>query len=254
MLGSFLNVCIYRIPRNESIATPPSHCPRCGKRVRPYDNIPVMSYVLLGGRCRDCRKPISIRYPLVEALVGALFVSSYARFGPSWELLKALVFVCLLVLITFIDVDHQIIPFRLSVPGLVLGLASLLLPESPVSLLDGFIGMLIGGAFVVFAWLLWRYVLAGAFRRFGVDQKEGMGWGDFPFAAMLGAFIGWRSMIVALFVAVLTGVVFGLALRASGRSGRGQPMPFGPFLAIGGLAGLFFGHQLFNLYIRLVIG
>lgn len=253
-LGSFFNVCIWRIPRGESIVTPPSHCPRCGKRVRGYDNIPVLSYFILGGRCRDCRRRISLRYPAVEALVGLLFVASYARFGLEWALARALVFVCFLVLVTFIDLDHQIIPFKLSLPGLVLGLAASFLPDSTLGLAGATIGAAAGAAFVIFAILLWRYLLAGVFRKFGVNQKEGMGWGDMPLAAMIGAFVGWQSLLVALFFAVLAGIVVGLVQRARGKASKGQPMPFGPFLALGGLVGLFFGTDLFNLYIRVVLG
>ncbi len=253
-LGSFLNVCIHRIPRGESVITPPSHCPRCGKRIRPYDNIPLLSYVLLGGRCRDCRARISIRYPLVEALVGILFVASYARFGLDWALVRALLLIVFLVLIAFIDLDCQIIPFRVSIPGLALGLASPLLPGSQVSLANAVTGAAVGAVFVAGSWLLWRFVLAGAFRKVGVNQKEGMGWGDLPLAAMIGAFVGWQSTVVALFCAVLSGVIVGLLLRAAGRTGRGQPMPFGPFLAFGGLVALFFGSVLFDLYIRAVLG
>lgn len=254
VLGSFFNVCIHRIPRGESVASPPSRCPNCGRRIRGYDNIPILSYLLLRGRCRDCGKRISARYPAVEALAGLLFVAAYARFGLDWVLVKALVFVSFLIIIAFIDLDHQIIPFRLSVPGLVLGLASPLLPASATSFSGAAAGAALGAGFVLFAWLLWRYVLAGAFRRFGVDQKEGMGWGDLPLAAMIGAFLGWRSLVVALFAAMFLGVVIGLALRARGKAGRGQPMPFGPFLALGALVGLFFGSDLFSLYIRTVLG
>ncbi len=254
VLGSFLNVCIWRIPRGESVVTPPSHCPKCGRRIRGYDNIPVLSYIILGGRCRDCGRRISLRYPVVEALVGLLFVASYLRFGLDWTLLRALVFVCLLVVMAFIDLDHQIIPFQISVPGVILGLGGSFLPGSEITIAEALLGAGMGAAFVFFAIALWRYVLAGVFRRFGIDQKEGMGFGDLPLAAMIGAFVGWRSLLVALFCAVLSGIVAGLVQRARGKATKGQPMPFGPFLALGGVVGLFFGSDLFSLYISAVLG
>lgn len=250
VFGSFLNVCIYRLPRGESILWPPSHCPRCRKRIRPYDNIPVLSYVLLRARCRDCGKPISLRYPMVEALTGLLFVAALARFGLQWLTLKAVILVCLLILTTFIDIDLQIIPFRLSVPGLALGLAGGLLP--PPTFREALLGAAAGAGFIGLAWLLWRYALAPIFRGLGIDQKEGMGGGDLPYAAMIGAFIGIRNMSVALFTAVALGVVIGLAARAAGRNKAGQPIPFGPFLALGGLVGLFWGSAIFDWYVRFV--
>ena len=253
LLGSFFNVCIHRIPRGESIVTPPSHCPRCRKRIRAYDNVPVLSYILLRGRCRFCRKPISWRYPAIEAVTGLLFIAVYARFGYGWMTPRGLVFVSLLVVLAMIDLEHQVLPFRLSVPGFVLGLASAPLLGGP-ALADAFMGAAAGAAFVGASWLLWRYVLRGIFRRMGVDQKEGMGGGDLPFAAMIGSFLGLQSTVVAVFAAVVAGVVGGMAMRFAGRSGRGQHIAFGPFLAIGALVGLFTGPAIAAWYLRLVLG
>lgn len=250
-LGSFLNVCIHRIPRRESIVNPPSHCPHCKRPIRYYDNIPVLSYLILGGRCRDCRRRISPRYVAVEALTAALCLAVYARFGLSWATVQGLAFVCLLIVIAAIDLEHQVIPFRLSVSGLLLALAWSLLP--PLRLRDALLGAVIGAAFVAAAWALWRYLLAGAFRRFGVEQREGMGGGDLPFAAMIGGFLGARSLAVALFAAVGVGVIVGVVLRVSGKTQRGQPVPFGPFLALGGLLGLFFGPLVWDWYLSQVL-
>jgi leader peptidase (prepilin peptidase)/N-methyltransferase len=249
--GSFLNVVIWRLPRGQSLAHPPSHCPRCRKPIAAWDNVPVLSWVLLGGRCRNCRKKISVRYPLVEAATGALFVAAYARFGYAWPTAKAWVFVCLLVATAFIDLDLQIIPFRLSIPGVGLGLAGAFLPPRMVP--DAFIAAAAGAGFILFAWGLWRYVLAGVFRRFGIDQKEGMGGGDVPYAAMIGAFLGLRSLAVGLFAAVAFGVIIGLIARSAGRNKAGQPIPFGPFLALGALFGLFFGEQVFAWYLGFLL-
>jgi leader peptidase (prepilin peptidase)/N-methyltransferase len=255
VFGSFFNVVIWRVPLHKSIASPPSHCPRCRKPIRPYDNIPVLSWLILRGRCRDCGKPISVRYPLIEALTGLLFVAAYARFGFSLLTVKALVLISLLIMTAFIDLDHQVIPFSLSIPGLLLGLGFALLPQSPIAnrhspLAGALAGAAVGAGFILFAILLWRYVLAGVFRRFGVDQKEGMGFGDLPYAAMIGAFVGLKGLTVALAAAVVFGVIIGLIARSAGRNKRGQPIPFGPFLALGALAGLFFGPQLFDIYAR----
>ena len=249
VFGSFFNVVIWRVPLHKSIATPPSFCPRCKKPIRPYDNIPVLSWVLLRGRCRDCGKPISARYPLIEALTGLLFVAAYARFGYSLLTVKAIVFISLLVITAFIDIDHQIIPFSFSVTGIVLGIAGAVVapPPGPIR---SVIAALVGAGFVLFAMLLWRYVLARVFRNLGVDQKEGMGFGDLPYAAMIGGFVGLKGLAVALAAAVVFGVVIGLIARSAGRNKRGQPIPFGPFLALGALIGLFFGTQLFNIYAR----
>jgi leader peptidase (prepilin peptidase)/N-methyltransferase len=252
VFGSFFNVCIWRIPRGMSVNSPPSHCPRCRKPIRFHDNVPVLSWLLLRGRCRDCGQPISTRYPLVELLTGLLFLGAYLRFQGDWPaVVKAAVFLSLLVVMAFIDLDLQVIPFKLSIPGFVLGLVGSLLARPGPG--DALLGAALGAAFVLVAWLLWRFVLAGAFRRHGVNQKEGMGWGDLPFAAMIGAFIGLRATVVALFVAVVLGVIVGLSARAAGRMRKGQAVAFGPFLALGGAIGLFIGRALFDWYVGLML-
>jgi leader peptidase (prepilin peptidase)/N-methyltransferase len=249
VFGSFFNVCIWRIPLHQSIDKPPSHCPRCKKPIRAYDNIPVLSWLILRGRCRDCGKPISIRYPLVEAMTGLLFVAAYARFGAGLEALKAVVFVSLLIITAFIDLDHKIIPFSLSIPGLLLGITGGLL--APPRLSSALLGAAAGAAFVAAAWMLWRFV--PLFRRlFGIEQKDAMGGGDLPYAAMMGAFLGPKALVIAIAAAVIFGIIIGYTLRALGRGKRGQEVPFGPFLALGSLVGLFFGHQLFAAYLRFV--
>jgi leader peptidase (prepilin peptidase)/N-methyltransferase len=249
VFGSFFNVVIWRVPLHKSISSPPSHCPRCKQPIRPYDNIPVLSWLLLRGRCRDCGQPISSRYPLVEALTGLLFVAAYARFGFGLLTLKALVFISLLIVTAFIDLDHQILPFGFSVTGLVVGLLGGIVAPPP-HVVRALAAAAVGAAFILFAILLWRYVLAGVFRRFGVDRKEGMGFGDLPYAAMIGSFVGLRGLVVALAASVVFGVVVGLIARSAGRNRAGQPIPFGPFLALGALVGLFFGPQLFDIYAR----
>lgn len=253
VLGSFFNVCIWRIPRGESIGHPPSHCPRCGKPIRFYDNIPVLSYLILRGRCRDCGKPISIRYPLIESLTALLFIFAYARFGLDWTLLRGLVFISFLIVLAGIDLEHKIVPSRLSVAGIIIGLLTAILPGFRFPLLLAFWGGVLGAGFILIAWALWRFILAAPFRRFGVKQKEGMGWGDLPFATMLGVFIGPKGMGVGLASAVVVGVILGVIARVLGKTKAGQEIPFGPFLALGGLVGLFWGETLFALYIRTVL-
>lgn len=254
VFGSFFNVCIWRIPRGESIGYPPSHCPRCGKPIRFYDNIPVLSFLILGGRCRDCRKPISLRYPLVEFLSGVLFFLAYRHFGFNLALLRALVFIGFIVVLSGIDIDHKILPFRISLAGLLFGLVSAFIPGFGFSGIQALSGGVLGAGFVVFAWALWRFVLARPFRTFGVQRTEGMGWGDLPFAALIGVFIGPRGTAVALACAVVTGVLVGVISRLLGKTRAGAEVPFGPFLGLGGLVGLFWGDSLFNLYLRAVTG
>lgn len=253
VVGSFLNVCIWRIPRGESISYPPSHCPYCRRRIRPFDNIPILSYLILRGQCRDCHKPISIRYPLIEGLTALLFVLAYARFGFNWPVLRALFFIGFLVVLAVIDFDHQILPVQLSFAGLIIGLLSALLPVFQMEIESAILGAVIGAGFILFSWALWRYVLAKPFARMGVRQKEAMGWGDLPFAAMIGVFVGIKGVVVTLAVAVLTGALFGLAGRVAGRLRKGQEVPFGPFLAIGGLVGIFMGEAIFNWYLKMIV-
>lgn len=234
-----------------SISSPPSHCPRCRKPIRFYDNVPVLSWLLLRGRCRDCAKPIPVRYPLVEVLTGMLFLAAYWRFGASLAAVKAVVFISLLVVTAFIDLDHKVLPYRITLPGVGLGIAGGLVP--PPDTVGALVGAAAGAGFVAAAWLLWRFV--PIFRRlFRVETKDAMGGGDVPYAAMVGAFIGLKSLLIAVFAAALFGVIIGYTLRLLGRGRRGQEVPFGPFLALGGLTGLFFGPQLFELYLRFVLG
>ncbi len=253
VFGSFFNVCIWRIPRGESILSPPSRCPHCGKIIRFYDNIPVLSYIILQGRCRDCGKKIALRYPLVELVSGGLFLLAYLRFGFDWLTVRALILFSFLIILAGIDIDHKVLPFPLSLAGLVLGLATAILPSFRFALIPALAGGLIGAGFVLFAWALWRFVLSRPFARIGVKQKEGMGWGDLPFAAMIGVFVGPKGMAVALATAVVSGVIAGLVGRISGKTRAGAEVPFGPFLALGAVVGLLWGEWLFDLYLRLVL-
>ncbi|MFZ5861827.1 MAG: prepilin peptidase [Nitrospirota bacterium] len=240
LIGSFLNVCIHRLPRGESLARPSSRCPGCLTPVRPYDNIPIVSYFLLGGRCRSCRNPISIRYPAVEALNAAGYILVWHRFGPTPDALVFAAFYSSLLVVTFIDWDHQIIPNRITLPGIVIGLVSAATVLAG-SFVDALVGAVLGGG------LLYAVAVGSEW----ILKKEGMGFGDVKLLAMIGAFLGWRAVLVTIFVGALAGSVIGLALMGLRIKARGEPIPFGPFLALGACAALFAGPELIAWYLRL---
>lgn len=243
VVGSFLNVCIARLPRGESIVSPPSRCPRCGRTIRPWDNIPLLSFLWLRGRCRACGEPISWQYPLVEGLTAALYVANVAAFGWSPWAAIACLFCGALVVVTFIDLEHQIIPDVISLPGIVVGL--LLAPTGwgpPLG--ERFAGALLGGG------ILWA--VAELYAR--LRGREGMGGGDIKLLAMIGAFIGWKGVLLTLLFGSLTGSLAGL-VRAFLRAGSADaPIPFGPFLALGALVSLYWGESIVAWYIGLAAG
>jgi leader peptidase (prepilin peptidase)/N-methyltransferase len=239
-VGSFLNVCIYRMPRNISIIAPSSRCPSCNTPIRPYDNIPIFSYALLGGKCRVCRTRISLRYPLVEFLNSALYVSAFWRFGLNWYTAAYFIFCSALIVITFVDLDYQIIPDRITLPGILIGLiaGSLLMPDpffrhSPLGLKASIIGFLVGG---------------GIFYAIAILSKGGMGGGDIKMMAMVGSLMGWKSVLLTTFLGSLTGAILGIFLMVTRGKGRKTKIPFGPFLALGSLVTLFFGQEIFHWY------
>jgi len=243
VVGSFLNVCIARIPAGKSVVYPPSICPQCGARIRPWDNVPLLSFLWLRGRCRDCGTGISWRYPLVEALTGALFATNLWMFGLTPWAAVASAFAAALVVISFIDLDHQIIPDVISLPGIVAGLV-LAVPGWGPSLVDRILGMLLGGG------LLWAVAVFYEWAR----NREGMGGGDIKLLAMIGAFLGWRGVLVTLLVGSLLGASVGGLRIALRRAEAGVPIPFGPFLAVGAIVALYWGDQLIGWYIDLATG
>jgi leader peptidase (prepilin peptidase) / N-methyltransferase len=246
IVGSFLNVCIVRIPKGESLVHPASRCPKCKNAVSLLDNIPVISFLVLGGRCRSCEQPISFRYPFVEALTGALAVALYYQFGLGFAFLTAFVFVSALVVISFIDLDVRIVPDVISLPGIAAGVLFSVLAKylfgdsfevipSPLSALGG---ILAGGGFLfAVAWIYERLT--------GVD---GMGGGDIKLLAMIGAFLGWPSIPFTVFLASLTGSIVGLGVMFATGAGRRLALPFAPFLCIGAALHLFFGRELVAFY------
>ncbi len=247
VVGSFLNVCIYRIPRDLSIILPSSRCPACGTPIKPYDNIPIISFILLGGKCRRCGAKISLRYPLVEALNGLLYVLVLWRFGPGWHLLFLFALCSVLIAITFIDLDFQIIPDSLTLPGILIGLiaGSLALPDpfDRLSLL-GFWGSAIGLLSGALAFFLIAEV------SFLVLRQEAMGGGDVKMMAMVGAFLGWKSVLLTTFAGSLFGSLIGIFLMVFKGTGRRTKIPFGPFLALGALLSMFCGQEILSLYLK----
>jgi leader peptidase (prepilin peptidase)/N-methyltransferase len=234
ILGSFLNVVIWRLPRGESLATPGSKCPECDVPIKPWDNIPVLSWLLLRGRCRNCGARISARYPLVELLTAALFVLVVVAEDADQDIWLGFVFVALLVPITFIDLDLRLIPNKLTLPGSVAAIA-LVAAFHPDDLPEH----LIAGA----AAFLFLFVAAIAY-------PGGMGMGDVKLAGMMGLFLG-RAVGPAMMVALLTGSLVGVAIivRKGRAEGRKTAVPFGPFLAFGGLVGLFAGDEIVDWYV-----
>jgi leader peptidase (prepilin peptidase) / N-methyltransferase len=236
-IGSFLNVCIWRLPRSESIVSPGSKCPQCNAPIRFYDNIPILSYVLLLGKCRNCASPISIRYPLVEGLTGLLAAATAYRYGITLDFLIYFVFISALVTVTFIDLDLQIIPDIISLPGIPLGLAASLLLTS-VTFKDALIGAFVGGGSL--------FLVAWGYHR--ITGKDGMGGGDIKLLAMIGAFIGWQGVFFTIFIASATGSVIGAILMLFAKKDLKFAVAFGPFLALGALAYLFAGPELIDWY------
>ncbi len=231
VLGSFANVVIYRLPRGESILFPGSKCPHCGHPIRPYDNIPVVGYLLLRGRCRDCGALISLRYPLVELVSGIFLLLLYRRYGFSPAFFGYSLFSLMLLAIFFIDLDHRIIPNLLTYPGIAAGLI--------FSTLTGRLTNAIGAA--LGAGLFFVVVI--------LVSRGGMGWGDAKLGAMMGAFLGWPLIAVALVISFVFGGIVGLLLVLLKLRTRKDVIPFGPALALGGMIALLWGEALLRWYL-----
>jgi len=237
VVGSFLNVCIHRLPKGESVVRPVSRCPLCAVPIRWYDNIPLLSFLLLRGRCRACGGRIAWRYPVVEALTGSLFLLTMLRFGLGVRSIFLLIFISGLVVVTFIDLDHEIIPHMVTLPGIPLGLLGSLITRDP-SPREAAAGALIGAGLV---YLVAVYAEV-AF------QKESMGGGDVNLLAMIGAFLGWRLALLSFFLAVVVGACLSLVLIATRALSRKDRIPFGPFLAFGAVVALFVGDGMIDWY------
>jgi leader peptidase (prepilin peptidase)/N-methyltransferase len=236
-VGSFLNVCIYRLPRGESLVRPPSRCPSCGRQLSWFDNIPVLSWVALRGRCRRCGAAIAIRYPLVELTTAALWVLIAAVTPPDALLASRLVLATALVVLFMIDLEHQILPNAITLPGIVVGfLFSLIAPPGPVASLIG----IAAGAGILYAIAAGYYMLRG---------EEGMGMGDVKMLAMLGAFLGWRAVLLTLVLSSFAGAIVGVAMMLSKRGNMQYALPFGTFLALAALVAMLAGEPILAWYI-----
>ena len=241
IVGSYLNVLIHRIPVGKSTVLPRSRCPYCAGAIRALDNIPLLSFLLLRGRCRRCGAPISLRYPLVELVTSVLFVITLHRFGLQTGLISSLVFICLMVLLAAIDVEHFLLPDKITLPAILIGLL-LQIWNDATPFTDAILGVLIGAGILILVINFW----------FWLRGDEGMGLGDVNMLALIGAFLGWQGVLTTLFLATLSGAVAGLVLLALGRLGLQSRLPFGLFLALGGIASIFFGDTLFSLYVGLL--
>ena len=238
LFGSFLNVCIYRLPRGKSIVWPGSFCPECQSKIKPWDNIPLISYMFLRGKCRQCKSKISLRYPLVEFVTGFLFWALFLKFGFSSEIYVLLLLSSLLVLISFIDIEFQLILNKITIPGLIVG-AVLSWQLSSNSLLQIGVGLLLGGGLLI----------AVAFLGKGLFGKDSMGMGDVKMAAMIGVFIGAQGITLSLFLGFVIAGIFSSVGMLLKRMKRTSYIPFGPFIALGTIIYIFFGEQIVDWYL-----
>ncbi len=237
-IGSFLNVCILRLPAEKSIIRPSSQCPHCHHPIRFYDNIPIISFAVLGGRCRHCQAKISWRYPLVELITAFLSLLLFLKFGLSWNYLVFFVFTAVLIVITFIDLDHQIIPDILTLPGIpIFFLAAVFIVKIPW--FEALIGLFIGGGVL--------FVIAFVYEL--ITKREGMGGGDIKLLAMIGGFFGWKSLIFVLLFSSFSGAIIGIAAMIIKKQDTKYAIPFGPFLSAAAIAYIFWGAGFMRLLI-----
>lgn len=251
IVGSFLNVVIHRYPREESIVFPASHCPKCDTPIRWYDNIPILSFLVLRARCRACRAPISMRYPLVELANGLFYLAAFLHTGPTLGFVVIAASVSLTIALIYIDAEIQMLPDVIDIPGILFGLAGgalglgLLLPHLTLasSWLDSLEGAALGAGIII--------AITGAY--WLLRKVEGMGQGDIKMMAMIGALLGWRAVPAVLFLASITGAVVALPLAIRSEKGMQLALPFGVFLGFATLVVLFFGPTLFGWYLSLML-
>jgi leader peptidase (prepilin peptidase)/N-methyltransferase len=237
LVGSFLNVCIYRLPRRESLNWPGSHCTSCDRPLSWYENIPLVSWLVLRGRCRTCHTPISPVYPIIEALTGLVFLTAFELYALTPLLAVRLLFACAMIVLFVIDLQHRILPNVITVPGVVVGFAvSLWLPPGWLS---SSLGLLLGGGVL--------FLIGEVYYR--TRGVEGMGMGDVKMLAMIGAFLGWPLMLLTLILATFSGAIVGLAMIVSGRGGAKAALPFGTFLAVGALVSAVVGQPIVDWYL-----
>jgi leader peptidase (prepilin peptidase) / N-methyltransferase len=234
IIGSFLNVCIYRIPREESISFPPSHCTNCDNKIKAYDLIPVLSYIFLKGKCRHCKEKISIKYPIIELITCALFLVFYIKFGLTFELVKFSVFTCFMLVIGIIDLETTDVYVKTTICGLIAGII-----------------FVIAGHFYGLPVLTYIYggVLGGGIITIIILLTHGMGWGDVEICLLAGIFLGLKLTVVMLLFSFVLGGVIGVLLILTKKKTRKDYIPFGPFIALGAIGALMFGQMFINLYI-----
>lgn len=237
IIGSFLNVCIYRIPAGESIVRPPSACGACGKPLKPLDLIPVISWVFLAGKCRHCGEYIQIRYPLVELMTALLFSVVYWRYGLEWILLPYLTLTAILIAILFIDVDHGIIPNGINIFALLSFIFFNMILRY-MAWPDALVGAAIGGGFLFLLVLL--------------SRGSAMGMGDVKLMAVLGLYLGWKNIVLTLLLSFIIGGVFGMLLIISKKKSRKDAIPFGPWIAVAAFITIVFGRDILTWYIALL--
>lgn len=237
MIGSFLNVCIYRIPRGKSIVWPASACPGCGRELSWYENIPLVSWAVLRGRCRTCARPIGLRYPIVELLTAAMFAGAWWYYGPSLLLASRLLLGCALIVLFAIDLEHQLLPNVITLPGIVVGVAFSLFTDPGWQ--SSLLGIVVGGGSLLAMFYLWLWVRG----------QEALGMGDPKMLAMIGAFVGWKMTLVTLVIASLVGSLVGVGLIATRRGSLQSMVPFGCFLALGAAVAATAGPALLDWYL-----
>lgn len=255
IVGSFLNVCIHRMPKEESIVTPGSHCPDCKKAISWYDNIPLISYILLRGKCRFCKKTIAFRYFLVELITALMFVVLFRFFALGFNFFVYAIFTCGLIIATFVDIQHRIIPDEISVGGIVVGfLISIIrgINLNPFSfhikpIINSLLGIIIGGGIIYLTGWVFDLVYFKLLKKPPIQgETESMGGGDVKLLAMIGAFLGWQKAILTFFIAPFFGVVIGVINLIAKKD---HTIPYGPFLSLASLLSLFFAEKIIRLII-----
>ena len=241
VIGSFLNVCIYRIPQNIAIARPRSYCPKCSNPIRALDNIPIISFIILKGRCRNCDKKIRLQYPAVELLTALLTIAVVWKFDFTILTIFYLSLVYILITISFIDLEHMIIPDGLVLAAAMLGLMASIFNILPIGWPESAYGALLYGGGLALAGYAGKLIY----------KMETMGWGDVKLALVMGLCLGWKMSMISLLLAFLVAALFVVVGLAVGRLSRKQLIPFGPFLALGAIMTLFWGEQLYNWYLHL---
>ncbi len=239
-IGSFLNVCIYRLPEEKSIISPSSHCPFCKNKLKWYHNIPIISYIFLQGKCAYCKKKISIRYPIVELLSGFFTIINYKIFGLSFDFFFYTIFIYLIIIVIFADLKYMIIPDEVSIGGIIIGFIMSFFSNS-ITWMQSLVGIIVGGG------ILYSIIIIYYF----ITKKEGMGGGDIKLIAMIGAFLGLKSIFFVIFIGSLLGTIIGIPVMIIKKKDKNLAIPFGPFLSIAAIIYIYLGDIILNWYMNL---